>query len=217
MKTVIFWCLEETSNEFWQSSNLLSCFCYCISKLKSYVEKSFCPNYFIRKRNMFDSSEFTSSQQANALQCIDVYLVNPKGGIISLLPTYQTYDMHKLKINSKTYFIEQWIKIKVVMECNMHFSSVHSLWHLYDGYNTNTSISKCKDALEKLVKKSYAKPVIKTLQNSIGVLHYIRLKKEKELNELTSVADAEKRWLKYMKLSFRVDLTHTRLRKATCL
>lgn len=71
--------------------------------------------------------------------------------------------------------------------------------------------------MENLVTTGYAQPVIKLLQNSIGVLQYVRLREKKELQEHTSVSDAKQQWLKYTKLSFEGDLTHTSLREATCL
>ncbi|XP_062569172.1 uncharacterized protein LOC134231246 [Saccostrea cucullata] len=53
MKTVLFWCIEETPKEWWRQERLVSCIEICFKRLISWVSNGCCPNYFVRENNMF--------------------------------------------------------------------------------------------------------------------------------------------------------------------
>ncbi|CAC5355436.1 unnamed protein product [Mytilus coruscus] len=219
MKTVMFWCLEEKSDYFWQSSNLVSCICFCMSKLKSFVEKGFLPNYFIRERNQFISREFSREIQTKTRQCLEDFLENPKAGIGLLISTYKMYEntpLAALNKISQEIFIEEWLRIRVSMAQQYHSTSVHAFWKLYDGYNIENSFLRCSEVLEKLTTVNYAQPFIKLLQNCMGALQYILLKEEKVIFGDTTDSNARRAYLKYTKQSLAGDRTHTSLRIATC-
>ncbi|CAC5355442.1 unnamed protein product [Mytilus coruscus] len=219
MKTIMFWSLEETSDRFWQPSNLLCCVCFCMSKLKYFVDKGFLPNYFIRERNQFISTEFSGDIQTRTRQCLESFLEDPKAGISVILSTYKMYENTALPVLnaiSQEIFIKEWLRIRISMAQQYHATSVHSFWKLYDGYNTEESLSRCKDAMQKLTLVMYAQPFIKLLQNCMGVLQYIRLNEEKLIFGDTTDSNARREYLKYMKLSLVGDRTHTSLRIATC-
>lgn len=152
MKTVMFWCLEEKSDNFWQSSNLVSCICFCMSKLKSFVDKEFLPNYFIREHNQIISREFSREVQTRTRQFLENFLANPKAGIGLLISTYKMYENTPLatliKI-SQDIFIEEWLRIRVSMAQQYHATSFHAFRKLYDGYSIANSFHRCSEVLEK--------------------------------------------------------------------
>ncbi|VDI79885.1 Hypothetical predicted protein [Mytilus galloprovincialis] len=84
MKNIMFWCLEKKSNDYWQPSNLMCCFCFCLSELLSCVENEFLSNYFIRKRNLFISREFTCDQRIQTCQYLKRFINDPKTSICLL-------------------------------------------------------------------------------------------------------------------------------------
>ncbi|XP_071142580.1 uncharacterized protein [Mytilus edulis] len=53
LKTALFWVSEEVDIDTFHSSKLYSCFCQCLSKMILWVNKCYCPNYFIPEHNMF--------------------------------------------------------------------------------------------------------------------------------------------------------------------
>ena len=218
MKTLMFWCMEEKSEEFWKSSNLVHCICFCISKLKTFVEKGFLPNYFITNRNQFNSNEFTREIQTKTKQSIEYFLEDPIGGIHLLLSTYQMYEntpLSTLKIISKEKFIEEWLRIRIAMAQQFHGTSVHSFLNLYDGYNIPNIYLRCTKVLDKLTSISYAQPYKKLLQNCIVVQQYILMKNRKESSGRIDSSDTKNEYLRGM-ISSVTDLTHSSLRIATC-
>ncbi|VDI70410.1 Hypothetical predicted protein [Mytilus galloprovincialis] len=82
MKTIMFWSLEETSDEFWQQSNLLCCVCFCMSKLKDFVGKGFLPNYFIRERNHSSRPNFRLTYKPEPDNSWRVFLKIPKLALV---------------------------------------------------------------------------------------------------------------------------------------
>ncbi|XP_069107022.1 uncharacterized protein [Argopecten irradians] len=52
IKTTLFWTIEETCQDIWQSQQLLTTVNLCLDRLVSFVQKDFCPNYFIRDCNL---------------------------------------------------------------------------------------------------------------------------------------------------------------------
>ncbi|XP_071142715.1 uncharacterized protein [Mytilus edulis] len=63
LKTTLFWLSEEVSIETFQLENLFNCFKLCLGKLRSWVENSYCPNYFIPEQNMFAGKIDTTNNQ----------------------------------------------------------------------------------------------------------------------------------------------------------
>ncbi|CAC5363815.1 unnamed protein product [Mytilus coruscus] len=219
MKTVMFWCLEEKSDAFWQSPNLVCCFCFCVSKLKYFLEKGFLPNYFIRKRNQFVASEFPSDIQTKTRQCLQRFLEDPKTSINLLLPHYRNVantPISLMNICSQEAFIEKWLIVRVTRVIQFHNVRLSYFANLYNGYNIHNIFIKCNVALEKLSTVRYTQPLIKNLQNYMGVLQYILMKENIETGEHKSDLNSRKKYSKYMKLSAAGDLTHTNLRIATC-
>ncbi|VDI28085.1 Hypothetical predicted protein [Mytilus galloprovincialis] len=53
LKTALFWVSEEIDIDTFQLSKLYFCFSLCLDKLKMWVQKCYCPNYFIPEHNMF--------------------------------------------------------------------------------------------------------------------------------------------------------------------
>ncbi|XP_071177817.1 uncharacterized protein [Mytilus edulis] len=219
MKTVMFWCLEEKSEKLWQSSTLIFCVCFCISKLKSFVEKRFLPNYFIRKRNQFILSELTRNIQIKIVQCLDSFLKDPTASISLILPTYKVYqNTPRVLLNriSQERLIENWLRLRVFIAQQYHAPAGCEFWKLYDGYNINKILLRCHEVLEKLKTVSYAQPFVKILQNCMGVLQYVLLMKEKQTFACTKHSINRRKYTNFMELSFAGEVTNTNLRIATC-
>lgn len=53
MKTLMFWCIEETPRDCWKQERLISCIDLCFRRLIEWVSNGFCPNFFVRENNMF--------------------------------------------------------------------------------------------------------------------------------------------------------------------
>ncbi|CAC5422013.1 unnamed protein product [Mytilus coruscus] len=219
MKTVMFWCLEEKSNNYWQSSNLLCCFCFCVSKLKSFVEKGFLPNYFIRERNQFAAKEFTSDIQTSTKQYLENFLEDPKAGISLLLPSYRKYantQIYTLNIWGQNTVIMKWLNTQISMARTYHSKFWPTVLAFDDINNIHYVINRCHEVLDKLKTVRFIQPFIKKLQNYMGVLQYILVKEEKKTGKDKCNSDTRKKYLKYMRLSAPGDLTHSTLRIATC-
>ena len=53
LKTALFWVSEEEDIEIFRLPKLFYCFSLCLDKLISWIDKCYCPNYFIPEHNMF--------------------------------------------------------------------------------------------------------------------------------------------------------------------
>lgn len=53
LKTALFWVSEEVDIDTFQLSKLSICFSHCLNRLILWVNKCFCPNYFVPEHNMF--------------------------------------------------------------------------------------------------------------------------------------------------------------------
>ncbi|CAG2247013.1 unnamed protein product [Mytilus edulis] len=219
MKTVMFWCLEEKSVDFWQSSKLICCICYCVSKLKFFVEKGFLPNYFIRERNLFVADEFTWDIQTKTRQRLESFLADPYTSINLLLPSYRIYEnrpLPHLNMLIQDTFIKHWLKSRVTM-ADLYRRTAESGFHqLYVGYGIKNNFDRCSFVLENLTAITYSQPLIILLQNYMGVLHYILLQEEKKTGESTEHSMTRDKYSTYIKLSAVEDLPHINLRIATC-
>lgn len=53
LKTVLFWTIKETPSDYWKPERLVLCVDICFQRLIEWTRNGFCPNYFVRKNNMF--------------------------------------------------------------------------------------------------------------------------------------------------------------------
>ncbi|XP_062622387.1 uncharacterized protein LOC134283880 [Saccostrea cucullata] len=53
IKTVVFWVMEENDAPSWKPEHVLNYVQICFQKLLEFLEDDFCPNYFMRKCNLF--------------------------------------------------------------------------------------------------------------------------------------------------------------------
>ena len=53
-KTCIFYTIENTPSDFWKPKNLVSCLIACWKLFLCWIERAYCPNYFVPARNMFN-------------------------------------------------------------------------------------------------------------------------------------------------------------------
>ncbi|CAC5422244.1 unnamed protein product [Mytilus coruscus] len=216
MQNVMYWCLEEKSNEYWQASNLVCCFCFCISKLKFFVKTQYLPNYFIIKRNLLILSEFSITLQKETISYLERVLENPKASIISCLPKCDISDETPiLERKIEEVFIMEWIAARTTILTDYCIFPC-PVWDLYDGYNIEKSFQRCENATEKMSTINYSQPYVKTLINCMAILQYSIFVKEREIDKQISDIDKRKKCLKYMKLGFKGDKTNSRLRIATC-
>src|SRR6218665_308955 len=56
LKTLMLWTCEKMSPEWWNSSSVIVICCKLLRMLSECLKKMFCPNYFIRKANLFHES-----------------------------------------------------------------------------------------------------------------------------------------------------------------
>lgn len=213
IKTVMFWCLEEKSVDYWQPSNLVRCFYFCVSKLKSFVDGGFLPNYFIRKRNQFVANEFTCDIQTKTKEYLEGFLQKQEDGISVILPSYrENADSIDSPYICLLNFIRKWLETQLVTAFSESLGFGHSLLDLYDGYNIHNIYKRCNETLDKLTTVRYKQPLIKKLQNYMGVLQYLLHREEKDRVD----SDSRNKYSEYMKLSASGDLAHNPLRIATC-
>ncbi|CAC5410075.1 unnamed protein product [Mytilus coruscus] len=66
LKTALFWVSEECSKEQFQVYKISQCLKLCLNKLIVWVDKCYCPNYFIPEQNMF-KGKITSSNNIELL------------------------------------------------------------------------------------------------------------------------------------------------------
>ncbi|XP_021375825.1 uncharacterized protein LOC110464766 [Mizuhopecten yessoensis] len=63
IKTSILYAVESTSESFWQEKHTFLCFMFCLKILINWVKAGYCPNYFIKKNNMFLGKVHGQNQQ----------------------------------------------------------------------------------------------------------------------------------------------------------
>lgn len=63
LKTALFYCMEDNKELVWEKFNILNCFWACIKRLIQWIRDGYCPNYFIKRNNMFESKIFGDSQK----------------------------------------------------------------------------------------------------------------------------------------------------------
>ncbi|XP_062603374.1 uncharacterized protein LOC134265143 [Saccostrea cucullata] len=72
MKTAVLWEIQE--NPFpWDPCTIVSCFWLCFKRLISWVERGFCPNFFIPENNMFYGKIFGCKQEWLLCQLLRLY------------------------------------------------------------------------------------------------------------------------------------------------
>ncbi|XP_033753853.1 uncharacterized protein LOC117337136 [Pecten maximus] len=82
IKTVIFHAVENTPGSFWQEKHSFFCFMFCLNILISCVKTGYCPNYFIKRNNMFIGKVHGENQE-NLLRFL-VDLHDKKWGCLSV-------------------------------------------------------------------------------------------------------------------------------------
>ena len=95
-KTCMFYCMENTSREFWVTENLASCLLMCLRQLVVWVHEKFCPNYFNPKENMFD--RIRSNELMTKLE-ICLYYILLFYNVESLLQNLQTDSIGTLLLD----------------------------------------------------------------------------------------------------------------------
>ncbi|XP_076078859.1 uncharacterized protein LOC143048875 [Mytilus galloprovincialis] len=94
LKTALFWVSEEVDIDTFHSSKLYSCFCLCLSKMILWVNKCYCPNYFIPEHNMFRGKINADNNKIliivlNKIKCDGIH------GLINSLFQYE-HEHHRL-------------------------------------------------------------------------------------------------------------------------
>ena len=56
LKTLMLWTCEKKSSEWWNSSSVIAISCELLKRLSECMKRQYCPNYFIRKANLFHVS-----------------------------------------------------------------------------------------------------------------------------------------------------------------
>ncbi|OWF41863.1 uncharacterized protein LOC110461866 [Mizuhopecten yessoensis] len=79
LKTVIFYAVENSPHLLWDDQNTFICFRFCLSILIAWVQSSYCPNYFIRRNNMFLRKVHGENRQKLLHFLIDLYYLNWMG------------------------------------------------------------------------------------------------------------------------------------------
>ncbi|XP_021340767.1 uncharacterized protein LOC110441827 [Mizuhopecten yessoensis] len=71
IKTTLFWTIEETSPELWQSHKLLTAVKLCLNKLITFIQNDYCPHYFIRTCNLL-IRRYSQADKCSVLQiCLE--------------------------------------------------------------------------------------------------------------------------------------------------
>ncbi|KAK3598894.1 hypothetical protein CHS0354_036201 [Potamilus streckersoni] len=83
-KTCMFYVIETTPTALWQPQNLLLCIDLCLIMLCTWVEKRYCPNYFIPAENMFLGKVHDSIQSNLTRSLRD--LLRQKGRYLTMIP-----------------------------------------------------------------------------------------------------------------------------------
>ncbi|CAG2250581.1 unnamed protein product [Mytilus edulis] len=129
--------------------------------------------------------------QIKTIQFLQSFLEDPKAGISLILTSYKFDEIITIsKIDE--VFIERWLVARVTKAAQFHGIRVITLESLYDGYNINHILTKCNLALKKLSPE------------------------KDQIGEHRDDSDTRETYSKYLKLSALGDLTHTKLRNATC-
>ncbi|OWF52649.1 uncharacterized protein LOC110447480 [Mizuhopecten yessoensis] len=76
LKTVIFYAVENSPHLLWDDQNTFICFRFCLSILIVWVKSSYCPNYFIRRNNMFLRKVHGENREKLLHFLIDLYYLN---------------------------------------------------------------------------------------------------------------------------------------------
>ncbi|XP_033755487.1 uncharacterized protein LOC117338305 [Pecten maximus] len=82
MKTVIFHAVENTPSLLWQEKHSFFCFMFCLNILISWTKIGYCPNFFIKRNNMFLGKVQGENQEKLLRFLVD--LRNKKWGCLSV-------------------------------------------------------------------------------------------------------------------------------------
>ena len=110
-KTCMFYCMENTSREFWVPENFASCLLMCLRQLVVWVHEKFCPNYFIPKENMFD--RIRSNELMTKLE-ICLYYILLFYNVESLLQNLQFDFIGTLLLDQTLCVSPIWKRAKII-------------------------------------------------------------------------------------------------------
>ncbi|XP_033754747.1 uncharacterized protein LOC117337750, partial [Pecten maximus] len=82
MKTVLFHAIESTPDSFWQEKHTFLCFMLCLNILITWVKAGYCPNYFIKRNNMFLGKVYGENREKLLRFLIDLH--DKKWGCLSV-------------------------------------------------------------------------------------------------------------------------------------
>ncbi|VDI82457.1 Hypothetical predicted protein [Mytilus galloprovincialis] len=102
LKTALFWVSEEHDINRFQLTKLSYCFSLCLSKLITWVNICYCPNYFIPEHNMFQG-KINKSNNTILLRVLGgIQSGGIDGLIMNLFPTYNRSLLVKNSESSST-------------------------------------------------------------------------------------------------------------------
>ncbi|KAK3083684.1 hypothetical protein FSP39_001456 [Pinctada imbricata] len=126
MKTLVFWEIMETSIP-WRPEYLLLHFWNCFRKLLVWVNKEYCPNFFVPENNMFRGKIFGQNRKTllRVLSCLyrDGYLV------LNSIPLIQK-ELHRWRRNP-TQSISRGIRRSDIIQ-KLLFTSTFPIWFPFE-------------------------------------------------------------------------------------
>ncbi|XP_052086257.1 uncharacterized protein LOC127723606 [Mytilus californianus] len=132
LKTALFWVSEEVDIDTFQIPKLFRCYFICLHKLISWVEKCYCPNYFIPEHNMF-LEKITSDNNKMLLLVLNTLLVDGIDRLISgLFPPHNRHYLLKsecsfIRLDLLFYRISGSRIVRHMLECHNVLTLTESL------------------------------------------------------------------------------------------
>ncbi|XP_063406035.1 uncharacterized protein LOC134689995 [Mytilus trossulus] len=118
LKTALFWISEEVDFETFQLSRLFHCFFLCLDKLIVWINKCYCPNYFIPQHNMF-LGKIDQSNNTNLQNVLGSIKSGGIDGLIHILfPPESGY--HPLLRTELDIFVFKTCLCPTTTECRSH-------------------------------------------------------------------------------------------------
>ncbi|KAK3094185.1 hypothetical protein FSP39_025143 [Pinctada imbricata] len=148
MKTTVFYTVENTPKQLWQVNNLETCFKSCLSVLYDYVDKIYCPNYFIPQYNMI-KRKINHSNRHQILDMLRTLRVTGIVGIIHLTGEISCLDadLSETKVEFKLerefmfsyHLLKVFFRIQIFFDNFPHENTASCMLNLYQFW----SVLKC--------------------------------------------------------------------------
>ncbi|XP_063406947.1 uncharacterized protein LOC134690807 [Mytilus trossulus] len=124
LKTALFWVSEEVDIDDFHPSKLYSCFCHCLSRIILWVNKCYCPNYFIPEHNMFQGKINADNNKI----LIDVLHKIKCDGIHGLINSLFQYENEHHRLLS-TQLEPSFIKLDLLFyrTCNTDYADLYNI------------------------------------------------------------------------------------------